>query len=326
MSVINKRLLKVFLCHAHADRETVRALYSRLIKDGVDAWLDKEKLLPGQDWELEIRQAVREADVVVVCLSRQFNQEGFRQKEVRLALDSAMEKPDGEIFIIPARLEECDTLESLRKWHLVDLFEEDGYERLTRALQTRADRIGVILQVKHRRSPKVPEPRKGEKLVSEKKLTEKPKNAKPQLRNTKALRKPNTAIIVALIGLVGTIIAGILSSPLIENLISPAPVITVSAAATKSILLPIVSPTNKPFITPSNTITVDPTYTATETITSTSTPFPADFIAVDPSNNKISMHLVPEGEFIMGVDNVQNARPAHRVFFGCLLYRQIRSY
>ncbi len=128
MKITNKRPLKVFLCHAHADRDPVRGLYTRLTKDGVDAWLDKEKLLPGQDWELEIRKAVREADVVVVCLSKQFNQAGFRQKEVRLALDTAMEKPEGEIFIIPARLEECDNLESLRKWHWVDLFEDDGYE------------------------------------------------------------------------------------------------------------------------------------------------------------------------------------------------------
>ncbi len=44
-----KRPLKVFLCHAHADREPVRALYNRLVKDGVNAWFDKEKLLPGQD-------------------------------------------------------------------------------------------------------------------------------------------------------------------------------------------------------------------------------------------------------------------------------------
>jgi hypothetical protein len=67
-----KRTLKVFLCHAHiiplwdADRDPVRALYSRLTKDGVDAWFDKAKpcgersrtILPGQDWELEIRKAV----------------------------------------------------------------------------------------------------------------------------------------------------------------------------------------------------------------------------------------------------------------------------
>jgi hypothetical protein len=141
------RPLKVFLCHAHADRDPVRGLYSRLTQDGVDAWLDKAKLLPGQDWELEIRKAVREADVVVVCLSKQFNQAGFRQKEVRLSLDTAMEKPEGEIFIIPARLEECDNLESLRKWHWVDLFEDDGYEMLMRAFRTRADKIGATLQV-----------------------------------------------------------------------------------------------------------------------------------------------------------------------------------
>ena len=67
-----KRPLKVFLCHAHSDKDTVKALYTRLTSDGVDimpegyAWLDKEKLLPGQgfdrlnlpDWELEIREAV----------------------------------------------------------------------------------------------------------------------------------------------------------------------------------------------------------------------------------------------------------------------------
>jgi hypothetical protein len=44
-----KRPLKVFLCHAHADRDSVRALYTCLTNDGVDAWLEKEKLLPGQD-------------------------------------------------------------------------------------------------------------------------------------------------------------------------------------------------------------------------------------------------------------------------------------
>jgi formylglycine-generating enzyme required for sulfatase activity len=148
MSSNNKRSLKVFLCHAHSDKDRVRDLYLRLTKDGVDAWLDKAKLLPGADWDLEIRKAVHEADAVVVCLTKQFNQEGFRQKEVRLALDTANEKLEGEIFIIPVRLEECDTLESLRKWHWVDLFDGNGYEMLMRALQTRANNIGAILQTK----------------------------------------------------------------------------------------------------------------------------------------------------------------------------------
>lgn len=135
-----KRPLKVFLCHAHSDKDAVRDLYFQLVRDGVDAWLDKENLLPGQDWEFEIRKAVRQADVVVVCLSKEFNKAGFRQKEVRLALDTAMEKPEGEIFMIPARLEECDTLESLRRWNWVDLFERGGYQKLLQALHARAAR------------------------------------------------------------------------------------------------------------------------------------------------------------------------------------------
>ncbi len=146
MSNDQKRPLKVFLCHAHSDKNTVFSLYERLSKDGVDVWLDKKSLIPGQDWEFEIRKAVSESDVVIVCLSEQFNQKGFRQREVSIALDEASLHPEGEIFIIPARLEECESLESLRKWHWVDLFESDGYENLMRALRTRANKIGATLQ------------------------------------------------------------------------------------------------------------------------------------------------------------------------------------
>ncbi len=50
--------MKVFLCHAHADRDAVRGLWMRLTNDGVDAWLNKKKLLPEQDRELKICKAV----------------------------------------------------------------------------------------------------------------------------------------------------------------------------------------------------------------------------------------------------------------------------
>jgi hypothetical protein len=63
---MDSRPLKVFLCHAHADADKVRALYARLKAEGVDVWLDKENIIPGQgfdklnlpDWEYEIRKAV----------------------------------------------------------------------------------------------------------------------------------------------------------------------------------------------------------------------------------------------------------------------------
>src|SRR5215208_6586615 len=136
-----RRPLKVFLCHASGDKLLVRELYKRLMAEGVDAWLDQEKLLPGQDWRVEIPRAVREADVVVVCLSnKSVTKEGYVQKEIKFALDSAKEKPEGTIFLIPVRLDDCPVPERLKRWQWVDLFESNGYERLMRSLRLRADK------------------------------------------------------------------------------------------------------------------------------------------------------------------------------------------
>jgi|SRR4026207_180120 len=135
-SVLEKQSARVFLCYSHTDNDAVQALCSRLKKDDIEIWLDKEKLLPGQDWEYEIRNAILKSNVVIVCLSRHFNkQRGYRHEELKIALEKAASLPDGEIFIIPARLEKCDLPNSLSHLHRVDLFEADGYKKLMRALR-----------------------------------------------------------------------------------------------------------------------------------------------------------------------------------------------
>jgi len=68
-----RRLIRAFLIYAHYDRENVYGLYNCMINDGVDVWLDAEKLLPGQSWKMKIGRAILNSDVVIVCLSRQFN-------------------------------------------------------------------------------------------------------------------------------------------------------------------------------------------------------------------------------------------------------------
>ena len=126
----------IFLIHAHSDRETVHKLYTRLIKDGIHAWLDVERLQPGQDWQNEIRNAILKSQVIIVCLSRGFEkQQGYRHEELKLALEKANFLPGDEIFIIPVRLEECDMPEPLRRLQRVDLFKAGGYKKLIQALQ-----------------------------------------------------------------------------------------------------------------------------------------------------------------------------------------------
>lgn len=132
--------LKIFLCHSSSDKVVVSSLFERLSnEEGFEPWPDAKKLLPGQDWHFEITKAVQGSDVVLVCLSRaSINKEGYIQKELKLALDVADEKPDGTIFIIPKRLEDCTVPLRLSRWQWVNLFEAEGYEKMLLALKTRA--------------------------------------------------------------------------------------------------------------------------------------------------------------------------------------------
>jgi CheY-like chemotaxis protein len=137
------RPIRVFLCHSHVDKPAVRELYYRLKRDLVEPWLDEKELIPGQDWELEIRKAVKASDIVAVCLSHQASRPGFLQKEIRYVLDAADEQPEGAIFVIPLLLEPCDVPTRLTRWQWIDFATQDGYEQLMRSVRARTKELGV---------------------------------------------------------------------------------------------------------------------------------------------------------------------------------------
>lgn len=96
------RKLQVFLCHASGDKSRIRRLSYLLETHGFDPWLDEEKLLPGVDWASEIAKAIHRSDIVVACLSKDsVTKRGFVQKELRYALDTALELPFGSLYLIP---------------------------------------------------------------------------------------------------------------------------------------------------------------------------------------------------------------------------------
>jgi len=138
---INKDIdsLQIFLCHLSADKPYVLKLYRRLRKEGFDPWLDKEKLLGGQDWEFEIHGAIFNSDIILVCLSKKvIDRSGYIHKEIKLALDANDQQPEGKIHLIPVKLEECEVPERLRKKQWINLFKKDGFEQLMKSLIKRS--------------------------------------------------------------------------------------------------------------------------------------------------------------------------------------------
>ena len=136
--------LVVFLCHCSEDKAVVREIDRALKSDGFQPWLDEDDILPARAWDKEIEQGLRSSHAIVVCLSKTFSRkEGYVQKELRYAIDIAREKPDGAVFLIPIRLEECEILSSLTYLQCIDWFKQDGHDKLLRALRERAKQVGI---------------------------------------------------------------------------------------------------------------------------------------------------------------------------------------
>ncbi|MBK8619175.1 MAG: toll/interleukin-1 receptor domain-containing protein [Anaerolineales bacterium] len=137
-----KKKLLVFLSHASEDKIKVRKLFKRLKEDGFDPWMDKDRLLPGQDWKFEIEQALSKSDAILLCFSENaVSKESFIQREFKRAMEYQEEKPEGEIFVIPVRLDHCDVPQFIEDRQWVDF--PTQYKKLVLALTKRQKSLAI---------------------------------------------------------------------------------------------------------------------------------------------------------------------------------------
>ncbi|MCP4656199.1 MAG: TIR domain-containing protein [bacterium] len=136
---------RIFLSYAYPDRENVRRLYQQLAAAGLRPWMDVEDILPGERWEKRLHDAMRESDLILVCLSTASQDRSSHQAEVREALEISKQKDERDIYVIPVRLEPCHVTEPLNELLWVDLFQGGGFERLEEAIHTAMERRGKML-------------------------------------------------------------------------------------------------------------------------------------------------------------------------------------
>ncbi len=126
----------IFLSYARADIKEVEKLYKDLADARFKPWMDIKDILPGQDWKHIIKGVIQKSDFFLACLlTNSVNKRGFFQTELKDGMEVLKEKLKSDIYLIPVRLEECDLPEDLNHIHRVDLFAEDGWEKLVSAIQ-----------------------------------------------------------------------------------------------------------------------------------------------------------------------------------------------
>lgn len=114
----------VFISYAREDRRKAEQVVDFLLEQGVRVWVDYRDLQPGEKWEPAIERAIPAARYFLILLSKYtLTKTGFVQKEVKTAWKVAENHPDAHIFVIPARLEECEVRETrFAELNYIDLF------------------------------------------------------------------------------------------------------------------------------------------------------------------------------------------------------------
>ena len=139
---------KVFLSYAREDRKAVLEIFEFLRQNGCDPWMDVEQLLAGQDWEREIETTIEKSDYFIVCLSTNaVDKVGYVQAELKQGLDILRRFPEGKIYLIPLRLDECKVPRSLSRIHYLDWFDSGASKKLLE-----------VVKLGHRRAKDKPSP------------------------------------------------------------------------------------------------------------------------------------------------------------------------
>jgi hypothetical protein len=141
VSLRDANRVRIFIAYATEDVSMAEKLFQVLKARGYSPWLDRRRLLPGQNWPRRIDDAIANADFFIACFSiRSVRKRGGFQSEVRYALDCARRLPIDDVFLIPVRLDDCHVPARIqRETQYVDLFPgfDAGVERVVAAIEDR---------------------------------------------------------------------------------------------------------------------------------------------------------------------------------------------
>jgi hypothetical protein len=140
ISFQHSRNPRIFIAYAREDCAAAERLFNELTAHGFAVWLDRRKLLPGQDWPQRIEDAIASSDFFIACFSsKSVRKRGGFQKEIHHALNFAANVPLDEVFFIPLRLDDCRVPARIqRETQYVDLFPDwaMGFERILQIIRS----------------------------------------------------------------------------------------------------------------------------------------------------------------------------------------------
>lgn len=100
----------VFISYVREDSSVVDRLIRELKRSGVQVWLDRSDIAPGERWRSAIRRAIREGDFFLACFSSAYavKSRSYMNEELTLAIEELRQRPSARSWFIPILLSNCE--------------------------------------------------------------------------------------------------------------------------------------------------------------------------------------------------------------------------
>lgn len=137
----------IFVSYATPDRDRVTIYFNDLSARGYDLWMDQSRLKVGQNWDFEIQRALNRASLILAFVSKNsIDRRGYVQREIKIALDKAMEKLTSDIYVIPVLLDDDAPLpDELRHIQAVRASEPDAIKKIEDAIRHQLDLASELI-------------------------------------------------------------------------------------------------------------------------------------------------------------------------------------
>jgi tetratricopeptide (TPR) repeat protein len=145
----------VFVSYAREDFDAAKKLYNDLRGAGLNPWLDKESILPGQNWRVKFKKAIKKSRYFLsLNSSRSVQKMGVVQQELKYALEVQDMFPESAVYIIPVRLDDCQlAYEKLENIEYADMFPDwkRGLEKILQTMEVESQReVKIVDKVKNK--------------------------------------------------------------------------------------------------------------------------------------------------------------------------------
>ncbi|RWN15787.1 MAG: TIR domain-containing protein [Mesorhizobium sp.] len=135
---------QIFISYAKPDHSAALEIYEWLETQGLNPWMDSEKLKPGQNWNFELQKALKRSTFIIAVISRNsVDRRGYIQKEITIALDRKTERLEDDIFIIPIVVDDLDGIPDRFKSIQVVRTSDPRFKKLLlESITIQIDRLG----------------------------------------------------------------------------------------------------------------------------------------------------------------------------------------